>query len=385
MKNKKRLFGLAAVWAVVLTLFFCFPAEAAEGAASLEEFDASDIQRFLDGLSGENPARRSFLELMKELLSGNLLEAAREAARQIQDALFLELRTNLSLLGQMLILALAGAVFSCFSGIFGSVHVSETGFYVVYLLMMTFLGASFFSSIRVAGKVAEELFQFMRALLPAYFLAVSMAGGALTSASVCGVTFAAIGVVQGLVSRFLIPMMRVYMLLTLAGNLFPENMVSHLTGLLEKCVSWTIKTMFGVIVGFHVIQGMVLPQADAVKNAAILRAVQLIPGVGAGAGAGAQLVMGSGILIKNTAGAAAVAVLLLLAAVPVLKLLLLMLFYSVAAAIMQPVCDKRLTACMAQTAAGHGLLLKIIGYSLALFAVTLAVLCVSTNGAFYAG
>ena len=79
--------------------------------------------------------------------------------------------------------------------------------------------------------------------------------------------------------------------------------------------------------------------------------------------------MGSGILIKNTAGAAAVAVLLFLAAVPVLKLLVLMALYYAAAAAMQPVCDKRLVSCMSQTAAGHGMLLKIVGYSLALFAV----------------
>ena len=66
------------------------------------------------------------------------------------------------------------------------------------------------------------------------------------------------------------------------------------------------------------------------------------------------------------------------------KLLVLMALYYAAAAAMQPVCDKRLVSCMSQTAAGHGMLLKIVGYSLALFAVTIAVLCISTNAAYYA-
>ena len=77
-----------------------------------------------------------------------------------------------------------------------------------------------------------------------------------------------------------------------------------------------------------------------------MRLAQMIPGVGAGAGAISQMVMGSGILIKNTAGAAAVLVLLFMAAVPVIKLLVLMFLYYMAAAVMQPVCDKRLVACM---------------------------------------
>ena len=69
----------------------------------------------------------------------------------------------------------------------------------------------------------------------------------------------------------------------------------------------------------------------------------------------------------------------------VIKLLVLMFLYYMAAAVMQPVCDKRLVACMTGAAAGHGILLKIVGCSLALFSVTIAVLCASTNAVWYAG
>ena len=67
------------------------------------------------------------------------------------------------------------------------------------------------------------------------------------------------------------------------------------------------------------------------------------------------------------------------------KLAVLMALYYLAAAVMQPVCDKRLAACMAQNAVGHGMLLEIVGYSLALFAVTIAVISYSTNAVYYAG
>ena len=116
-----------------------------------------------------------------------------------------------------------------------------------------------------------------------------------------------------------------------------------------------------------------------------MRAVEAVPGVGVGAGVVSDLLLGSAVLIKNTAGAAAVAVLLFLAAVPMVKLTVLMVLYYLAAAVMQPVCDKRLTACITQNAAGHGMLLKIVGYSLALFVVTIAVISYSTNAVYYAG
>ena len=286
---------------------------------------------------------------------------------------------------EILILSLCGAACSGFFGIFGSGQLSETGFYVICICVQTFLAAGFFSSIRIAEETTGEILGFMKVMLPAYFLAVTMAGGAVTSASVCGFTIGAIGVIQTVVSGFLLPVMKLYMVISLVGNLFREEMFSVMTELLGKVVGWTVKTMFGIVVGFHLIQGLVLPQADAMKNAAVMRAVEAVPGVGAGAGVVSDLLLGSAVLIKNTAGAAAVAVLLFLAAVPMVKLTVLMMLYYLAAAVMQPVCDKRLTACITQNAAGHGMLLKIMGYSLALFVVTIAVISYSTNAVYYAG
>lgn len=352
---------------------------------SLDGFQTEDIQRFLNSFSETDGLNLSFKDIMKDLLNGNLTEVLKSCTQMLRQALFSELSTNTKLMGQVVVLALIGAVFSGFSGIFGSGHVSETGFYVVYLLTMTFLAASFFASVEIAAEITEDLLGFMQALLPAYFMAVAAAGGAITSASVCGFTIGAIGLVQSVLAEFLIPFTRIYMMMVLAGNLYKEDMISKLTELLSNVILWIMKTMFGVIVGFHVIQGMVLPQADAMRNASAMRLVQVIPGLGAGAGVVSQIVMGSGILIKNTAGAAAVMVMLVLAAVPMVKLCILMVLYYLAAAVMQPVCDNRLVSCMTGAAAGHGILLKIVGYSLALFAVTIAVICVSTNAVWYVG
>lgn len=385
---KKRCVSILLLVLVLLLLpdFLCSKAYGSDlDTFSVEDFQVEDIQRFLDSFSGNDSLDVSFSDLMKELVRGNLMEVLETCTGVIRQVLFSELSSNSGLIGQIVILALIGAVFSGFSGIFGSGHVSETGFYVVYLLTMTFLAASFFASVQIAADVTGKLLEFMQALLPAYFMAVAAAGGAFTSASICGFTIGAIGLMQSVLVELLIPLTRIYMLLVLAGNLYKEDMISKMTELLGQVILWGMKTMFGVIIGFHVIQGMILPQADALKNASAMRLAQVIPGLGGGIGAVSQIVMGSGILIKNTAGAAAVIVLLLLAAVPMVKLCILMVLYYMAAAVMQPVCDKRLVSCMTGAAAGHGLLLKIVGYSLALFVLTIAVICVSTNAVWYAG
>ena len=343
--------------------------------------DLSEIENYLDRIGEQKTAGMTFGELMNMIRAGDMEKIFLYGRDRIASALFSEIRTNASFLAEILILSLCGAACSGFFGIFGSDQLSETGFYVICICVQTFLAAGFFSSIRIAEETTGEILGFMKVLLPA----VTMAGGAVTSASVCGFTIGAIGVIQTVVSGFLLPVMKLYMVISLVGNLFREEMFSVMTELLGKVVGWTVKTMFGIVVGFHLIQGLVLPQADAMKNAAVMRAVEAVPGVGAGAGVVSDLLLGSAVLIKNTAGAAAVAVLLFLAAVPMVKLAVLMVLYYLAAAVMQPVCDKRLTACITQNAAGHGMLLKIVGYSLALFVVTIAVISYSTNAVYYAG
>ena len=289
--KKRKCILYTMIFSVLIAAAVLLPVRAEESGApdwpemTFSDFDVTQIQMFLDKLPDGAAEGMSFAEIMKMLVNGDLPELLSRAAGGLRQALFSEIRTNSGLMGQVVLLAFTGAIFSSFTGIFGSGHVSETGFYVLYLLTITFLAASFFASIRVADAVFHDIMEFMRALLPAWFLAVAMAGGAITSSAMCGFTIASIGLVQSIFSGLLVPLMRVYMMLVLAGNLYREDMISRMTGLLKMFIEWTVKALFGVVVGFHVIQGMVLPQADALKNASVMRVAQMIPGLGSGAGA----------------------------------------------------------------------------------------------------
>ena len=68
---------------------------------------------------------------------------------------------------------------------------------------------------------------------------------------------------------------------------------------------------------------------------------------------------------------------------PIAKLAVLMLFYQLAAAVMQPVCDKRVVSCVSGVSCGHKLLLKIVVSSLLLFTIAIAITCAATNVNYY--
>lgn len=343
-----------------------------------------DIDRFLQEEGTGDGQKLSFTELVKKLIAGEGREAGSIILAMVQNTLWAEICQGGQMAGQLLAIGLVGAIFANFASIFNGSQIAETGFFMTYLLAFTVLAAAFFGSVSVASQVLEKQVEFMKVLLPSYFLVVAWAGGSISSAAWMELVMFLIGAVQWLYLSFLLPAVRIYILLVLAGNMAKEDMLSKMTELLRSGVQWGTRSLIGLVLGFQVIQGMVLPYADAAKTAGAQKLLSAIPGIGQGAGTVTKLILGSGVLIKNSMGAAAVVILAVISLVPVLKLVILLLIYRMTAAVLQPVGDKRLIACISSVADGQKLLLGLTVSGLLLFVVTIALICMGTNVSFLA-
>lgn len=371
-----------------LFLFFAFPADASETASTAGAFAESllgleeeweELDQFLKQETGQAGNSYTFSEIIKMLINGKGNELIRTMLGTLREYLLSEISNGGKIVAQLLALGLIGAVFSNFSDIFTGSQLSETGFFMTYLLSFVILAAGFSESVEIARLVMEKQVEFISVLIPSYFLTVAWAGGSLSSVAWYEVVLFLIAAVQRFYLNILMPATKIYILLVMAGHMAREDMLSHLTGLLKSGVEWGIRSLLGVVLGVQVIQGLVLPFADSIQTAGIQKLLQVIPGVGKGADAVTKLLLGSGVLIKNTMGAAAVLILLLVSLVPILKLVVLLFLYRAVAAVMQPVCDKRLVACINSVADGQKLLLNLVIATLLLFVITIALICASTN------
>ena len=249
----------------------------------------------------------------------------------------------------------------------------------IYLLIFTCLAGSFLSSIQITAQVLDQILEFVRLLMPAYFISVAFAGGSTSAAAFYEIALGAAWAVQWLCRQVFLSIVRVYGLLVLGDHMMEEPFFSKMTELMEKIVSWGLRSILGLTLGLQILQSLVLPYADSAGRSAIMKFAEMIPGLGQATGAAARLVFGSSVLIKNSLGAAAVLILAVITLVPVVKLAVLMVMYQGAAALLQPVCDKRIISCIQGMAAGHGLLLRITLYSLFLFILVIAITCAGTN------
>lgn len=109
------------------------------------------------------------------------------------------------------------------------------------------------------------------------------------------------------------------------------------------------------------------------------KTVEAIPGIGNTFGSMTDVVLGTTVLIKNGIGMAGAVILLAGCLVPVVQMAVLTFFYKLAAALVQPVSDKRITGCISSVSSGYELLLKVLCTVLVLFLLTIAVAAAATS------
>lgn len=279
---------------------------------------------------------------------------------------------------RILALAVFAGIFVRFAGTFGDRELGETGFYVVFLLMTGIVSSGFYLVFEVAKEALTHLVDFMKALIPSFSLALCYGGGTQTSLLFYETMLIAMGLLEMLMSGFLLPGVQIYFFMNVVNQL-AENRFSRMVELLRSALRWSLRILFAVLLGYQGIQGMLLPVMDKVKNNALWQSAKGLPGVGNTVGSVMDTMLGSGVLIKSAVGIGGVIGIILLCLYPLLKLLIFTVVYKIGSAVVQPVSDRRIAAVL-QSAAASGKLL--LGYVLAgalMFVLSITIVLVCTN------
>lgn len=372
MRRPKPL--LILVFSIFMFMGMSLCVYAGQGQA---EEDYSGIEAIIGEMTKSGEI--SFSDIVSQLLNGNLDSSFKTLLNYISQKIFSELKLNRSIMVQIIGIAVIGAVFTNFSAAFAKKYVAETGFYLTYMIVFALLAASFLSASSIAGEVVGHLIDLMKAIVPAFCLALTFSSGMTTSGAFYEIMMIAVVCVDWLMAGFIMNFIRIYVVLSLVNSMTKEDYLSKMAELLYIVISWVLKTILAVTLGLNLIQGMVLPAFDSIKNGLLAKMTTVIPGIGNAFGMAAKAAIGSGVLLKNAVGTAGVIVICVVCAVPLLKLLVIVLMYKLVEAVIQPVSDERLIQCVHITGEGILLLFKAAGTVILLFVLSLAMITSSSN------
>lgn len=338
----------------------------------LSEYDFTDID---SALKEEDI---DFKQLVRRLAGGDSDGVFYELFTIIMDRLFGDILYNRGVIVKIIFIAIISAMFTNMSIIIKRSEMSETGFYVTYILMITILTGGFIVMSDMVREAVLRIITFMNALVPAFLLSVGVAAGSMSAAGFSGVILMAIGIIEKLILSFIIPAVNVYVIIRLVNNFVEEDYFSKLAGVMKTGILWALKGMVGVLLGANIIQSIIMPSVDAAGTGIVNKLINILPGGEAITGI-EGIVTTTGNVIKNAVGSAGLIALAVICLFPMVKMLIYIAVYKVTSAIIQPIADKRIGDSIDSVSEGIGILYKITFTIAFLFFITVAIICFSTN------
>lgn len=344
----------------------------------LDEDDMSEIEELLqDNLEQDDFSFRAYV---MDLVSGKEPFSILDIGKTIKKAIYAEWEENLHVWKQCFFLAFFIGFFANFSTLFRQGQVGDTGSYVGYFFLFSTLVGVFSGLFLFSRQLINLIVQFMKVLLPVYFMMTAASNGQIAASGGYHVALLVITIVDMVLKNILLPAIEIYFFVVLIDQLSKEDQLSKLQELLENGLNWTMKGLVGVVTGMNVIQGLLLPAVQRVKQNIWLKTGQAIPVVGNVLSGAAETVLSVACLLRNAVGVAGVVGLLILCAVPLLKIGMYVIVFRVEAAVLQPLGAERLCDCFVKVSKTAGFLFRLELVTMLLFGITILLLSVSMGG-----
>ncbi len=336
-----------------------------------DEVSDEEVQSMLDQILGDQSF--SFSEYISMLLQGKSPVSVQEMGQSVWQGLLHNLQQQRSFYLYLILIVLIGAVLSNFSKLLQGKQVAETAFYGVYLLLFSIFATAFTQITAMAEQTLVQLLDFVKVLAPAYFISMTFSQGAAVTSVYYEFTLVMVTVVDLILIRLMLPAVNLYFLLQLVNQLSEEEMFTKMAELIRDLVKLAMKTIFGIMMGINVIQGLIVPVASQVERSALVKVSTAIPGVGNTIGSVTSAVLCAGKLVKNSVGVAGVIAVFLICAIPLLRLLVYRVCYQLIAAVVQPISDGRVVRCFGAMTESVRLLVQIVAMGAMLFILSIVV------------
>ena len=342
----------------------------------LEEIELDELDEFSESYL---PKKWSFSELVEHIMQDGIHSSdAGALCEYVYQMVFYEMASAKNMVVRVLSYA---AVFMLFGNVIETKerYITDVSFLMVYAAMMVVLLQTFSLISETVNEGMNRVISFLAAMIPAYATSLVFSGNASTGTFFYEFTFALIYVMEWMLKNLLAPGIHLFLLLQLLDYVFEEERFSKCSELLDKCISFLLKSSVSVVIGIGVVQSLIMPAKDRVAGSVILQTIAGIPGVGKITGSAGEILLGCGILIKNSVGVAALIILLGITLAPMLKVFVMQMMYRVLAAFLQPIADKRIIGAISGVGRAGELYLKLLFDSVLLFFITISMISATTS------
>nr|WP_310225165.1 stage III sporulation protein AE [Paenibacillus qinlingensis] len=282
-----------------------------------------------------------------ELLMGTKGISMKSIFKGLLSYVFHEIIINGKLLASIVVLTVFSMILETLQSSFERNTVSKLGYTITYMVLIIIAINSFSVAIGYAKAAISSMIQFMFAIMPLLLTLLASMGNVTSVAILHPLIVFMIHSVGTAIYVFVFPLLFFSAVLHIVSSLSDKFKVTQLANLLRTVSLSMLGVFVTVFLGVISIQGT----AGAVRDGVAIRTAKYITGnfvpvVGRLFSDASETVIGASLLVKNAIGLVGVVILVLLCAFPAIKILTLAFIYNLSAALMQPLGDSPIIACL---------------------------------------
>lgn len=341
----------AVVFCILLT-----PVHAAE-----YNFDTTQINDIFGNYDNEFFSGDDYGKMISDIQSGNFEFDYKKVFRTSWRFLISELRQNIGLAVQIIIIALLSGLLDQLKGNFASEGVSQIAFYVTYAILATLIAGSFLQIYDIAKNLIKVVSDFTQILLPILVGLITASGSLSVSSLLYPIILATSQFISYFMTAFLLPISMIAFMLNLVSEISQKVKIHKIPKALKSFSLWSLGIILTVFVGILSLEGTIGSSIDGItaKTAKFLFSSG-IPVVGKLLGDSVDTILGSTILLKDSIGFIGIMVLFGSALAPIIKILSLIVVFYITSAVIQPFADERICRCLSDTAESGKIILGVV-------------------------
>lgn len=351
-----------------------------------ENIDIGNLEKELQSINRKygKSDEISFEDIFSLMMEGKIDEAIQETILQLYENITLEIKENSRLIIKLILLVIIAAIFNTYSSIYKFSYVGEQGFFVTYIMIAVLLLQSFSLVFELAKETIYYINELITCLLPALYMSLMLCSGLTTSHMVNTMFLGMLSVIEKFLLGIVLPGVQIYFLIVLLNQISTVDRFSKLAGLIKQGLQFSLKGIVTGLIGLNVMKSILVPVYDNAKYNMLQKGLSVVPGGSALSGL-TTILVGAGVLIKNSVGITVVVILLVMGTIPLLEIVCFYVVYKVILAMVQPISDERILKGIQGAADSTGILLRATTTSMVLSVLSIAIVIMTTNIRLYVG
>ena len=356
--KKKRVF-------LILALVICFLTTCSSIVAAAQETNTSELEQNLSDTIFEQIANldfsgldealeslsnysifnaSSFREKVQQIISGEFSIGYDSVLSAILSLLFKGLLNFVPLFAMIIGIGVLSSFISNLTPNSKNKAIADIVHFVCYSVIIIIVFSAVVELVKITGQTLSNLKTQIDLIFP-ILLTIMTALGSVAAASVYQPAVAIFsGAIVQLFTNIIMPLFIFTLVFNVVGNISTNLQLKKFNEFFNSSFKWIVGTTFTVFIGFMSIQGITAGSFDRVSIRTAKFAMRsYIPIMGGYLSDGFNVIMASGVLIKNSVGLAGLILMFATILMPVVQMLVLKLGLNLTAAVLEPIVDKRIS------------------------------------------